>query len=213
MRPYQRADREHIRRICYKTADAGASAASFFADQEVFNDAVTAYYTDYQPDALWVAESAGSVVGYLCGCFDAARYTHVMSFFIIPKVLLKACARGLFVRRYFWRLIRGMLATWARGGYKRPSFSRDYPAHAHIDIDKDFRGCGVGRLLMEQFLRQARAGNVRGVHLSTRLDNTQACAFFEALGFRLLGRYPVLLPQTKGYKESEIGIFGIGLLP
>ncbi|HNX80616.1 MAG TPA: GNAT family N-acetyltransferase [Candidatus Omnitrophota bacterium] len=211
IRQFRSVDRAHVRRICYATADAGSSAESFFADREIFCDAVTAYYTDYQKDLLLVAESQGNVVGYLCGCFDTKRYNQVMAYVVIPKIFLKACLRGLFFRLYFWRLVRGMFATWAKGGYHRPSFVQEYPAHLHIDIDKDSRGGGIGRLLMKRFLEQARTRSVCGVHLSTRQDNTAACLFFEKCGFRILGTFPVIFPNGKTYQESAIVIYGIKL--
>lgn len=211
IRQYRDVDREHVRRICYETADAGHSAQVFFADRDIFSDAVTRYYTDFQGDSLWVAESAGRVVGYLCGCFDTVRYNRIMTATIIPRIFLKACVRGLFFRRYFWRIIRGMMITWVRGGYNRPSFLAAYPAHMHIDIEADFRAHGIGRLLMESFFTQARAHGICGIHLSTRQDNPSACVFFEKLGFRVLGRYPVVFPHRQTYKESAIVIYGVTL--
>jgi len=63
---------------------------------------------------------------------------------------------------------------------------RTYPAHLHINVDKPWRGRGIGLLLMQACLDQLRTLRVSGVHLHTTNMNQAACRLYEALGFQLL---------------------------
>ena len=51
-------------------------------------------------------------------------------------------------------------------------------------VTEEVRGKGVGRLLIEEALEQARAMNCSSLDTSTELDNHKAIAFYEKLGFK-----------------------------
>ena len=72
VRPYEPRDRAAVRQIAWDTADNG-EPVSFFSDREVFADILTRYYTDFEPQSLWVVDHAGQAVGYLSGCLDDRR--------------------------------------------------------------------------------------------------------------------------------------------
>jgi hypothetical protein len=74
IRPYGPADRPAVRRICEDTADRGAPLAWLRQDREFVVDLVTRYYTDYEPESTWVAESDGRVIGYLTAALDNRLY-------------------------------------------------------------------------------------------------------------------------------------------
>ncbi len=76
------------------------------------------------------------------------------------------------------------------GGYLRneePSVDLAiYPAHLHVNIDKQFRGYGVGGRLIEAYLEQLYSLGIYGVYLHTTSHNEAACHLYEKLGFQLL---------------------------
>jgi ribosomal protein S18 acetylase RimI-like enzyme len=51
-------------------------------------------------------------------------------------------------------------------------------------VTEEVRGKGVGRLLIEEALEQARAMNCSSLDTSTEIDNHKAIAFYEKLGFK-----------------------------
>ena len=53
----------------------GESAESFWGHKESWADLWTSYYTDREPQSLYVATMDDSVVGYLVGCMDTAAMT------------------------------------------------------------------------------------------------------------------------------------------
>ena len=63
-----------------------------------------------------------------------------------------------------------------------------YPAHLHIDLLERVRGTGLGRRLIERQLADLAAANVAGCHLGAASTNTNAIAFYEHLGWRVLRR-------------------------
>ena len=52
-----------------------------------------------------------------------------------------------------------------------------------VRVDKTRRGQGLGRLLIEYAIAQARAAGCATTQLATRLERTEAQAFYTALGF------------------------------
>ena len=208
IRPFEPKDRQQVRSICADTADKGRPVENFFYDREIFADLLTRYYTDLDPGSLWVAVKGEEVAGYLMGCLDTRRFNGIMLWKITPKEFIRAIFRGVFLRRQTWRLVGMMLGSLRFGGFKRKIDLDMYPAHLHIDLKDGFRGQGIGRMLMEKFITQAKEKKVRGVHLTVRGDNFSACRFFENNGFKVLSRHPMLMPDGGSFIKSSTVVFG-----
>ena len=212
IRLYKISDRPMVRRICSDTADLGEPVENFFSDREIFADLITRYYTVCEPQALWVAESDTAVAGYLSGCLDNRRYARVMFEKVIPGVFIRAALRGVFWRKDTWHILIALLRSYLIGGFNRKRYLDLYSAHLHINLAADFRHQGLGKMLMERFLAQARQANILGVQAAVCQDNQPACDFFRQLGFSVLGSYPMVRP--KGKKSFQLGhtlVYGIKL--
>ncbi len=75
VRPYQPSDREAVHRIAADTAFFGAPVENFLPDRKLFSDFFMAYYTDAEPEYLWVAEHEGQVGGYFAGSLGGSKLT------------------------------------------------------------------------------------------------------------------------------------------
>lgn len=203
IRHYSAADRQAVREISCETAVLGRPIGSLAPDREIFADCITRYYTDYEPQALWVAESGGRVVGYVSGCLDSRRYRRVMAWNIVPPMLLQALARGLLFKPASWRLIRAGWMTLRLGAAADDALLEPYPAHLHINLREGFRGQGLGAKLIDTLENQLLASGVAGLHAAIRSDNTAACRLFERLGFTVLFRQPIVWPQQYGFTRHE----------
>ncbi|MBI3319395.1 MAG: GNAT family N-acetyltransferase [Candidatus Omnitrophica bacterium] len=206
IRRYERRDREAVRRIACDTADCGEPVERFFHDREVFADLVTSYYTDYEPQSLWVAEHQHEVIGYLTGCLDSRRWQRLLAWRVVPRAMVKAISRGTLWSSATWRLIHGGLQTWRQGGFPRVRVER-YPVHFHLNIQRGFRGQHVGTRLVERFLTQAQEQQRCGVHVAVRRDNMPSCAFFQRLGFVEVSSHRVIFPSGASWETHETVIY------
>ncbi|MCX7886328.1 MAG: GNAT family N-acetyltransferase [Verrucomicrobiae bacterium] len=184
VRPYEPRDREAVREICCETADNGRPMDAWFPDREIFADLLMRYYTDCEPQSLWVAESNTEVVGYLAACQNTRLFRCCMAVWILPVTILKALTRGTLWHPKIRELLRANRAAFC---HQPRAAIGAYPAHLHINLRAGFRGLRIGRSLLQHWLRAAHTARIRGVHVVVRADNTQARRFFEAMGFHLLG--------------------------
>ena len=207
IRLYRPADRPAVRAIACETAERGEPVERFFPDREVFADLLTMYYTDWEPDALWVAEQDSRVMGYLTGCLDTRRYHRVMAARIIPRAAWLGLRRGALLHRETWRLAQAGLVTWRLGGLAHVPLDA-YPAHLHCNIAPGFRDRQAGTGLVTQFLTQVADARLPGVHAAVRGDNARACRFFERLGFAMVGRARVAWPAGRTLTMHETLMYG-----
>jgi ribosomal protein S18 acetylase RimI-like enzyme len=192
IRSYEPRDRAGLRQICCDTADAGQSVEHFFPDREVFADLLTNYYTEWEPQSVFVADNDGEVAGYVTGCMDTNRFLRVMASCIVPVVLIKALFRGVLWHPQTVRLLRTNVSLWLKNGYRHGAALDGYPAHLHVNVRQSCRGRRLGQRLVEIFCERAQTGGVRGVHAGVSDGNSRARHFFEELGFVELRREPRL---------------------
>ena len=138
IRQYEPSDREAVREISCVTAFRNLGAQSIFEhaeDRELFADYWSRYYTDFEPESVWVAEQAGTVVGYLFGCVDSSRFVRTMARRIVPKIVV----------RLLWRFVLGkyrqgrsrLFVKWLllKSWREAPALPlKTYPAHFHCNI-------------------------------------------------------------------------------
>lgn len=183
VREYRETDRESVRQICLATAMVGRPANLFFDGDEILADALTAYYTDHEPESCFVAESDGKVVGYLLSSTDTRAMDDVFWGKILWPLLGKAFHQRIFYSAKNWRFFGRVLSVALKGGYWLPSFADEYPAALHINILEEYRGKGAGERLVRKCLDYLGNRDVRGARLATMSE--RAGAFFQRYGFRL----------------------------
>ncbi len=208
IRLFEQRDRERIRQICCDTADRGRPIESFYPYRDIAADLLTGYYTDYEPHSSWVAEYDSQVVGYLNGCLDSARCTRLMTIRVVPATVFKAMLSGVFWKKETWRWFKLALKSWTLGGFSRRISLRKYPAHVHINVDRLFRGKEAGHMLMDNFFLQARQAKARGIHAIVSGDNPNAQRFFEKMGFVVVSRHRMVIPNGKKDSLSYAIVYG-----
>ncbi len=151
IRKYKREDRQAVRDIAWETAFMGKPASVFFSDREIFADFLTLYFTDYEPESCFVAESKGNVIGYLIGAENETRLKKNFVFKIIPKLFIKAIARGVLLKKKNSRYLKNCFNSFLKGEFRDPDFSEEYPAILHINIIESLRKSGIGSKLVSSF--------------------------------------------------------------
>lgn len=193
VRAYESGDRAEVRALCYRVGYMGEPATFYWRHEESFADVWTTYYTDREPESLFVAIRERRVVGFLTGCVDTRTAPSPAQ--AITRAALK---HALFLRpgtaRFLWR---GLLDTVSQRG--TPSGELDdprWPSHFHINLAPEARGVGAGRSLMEAWFTRLVDVGSRGCHLGTLFENTRAIGFFESMGFERYGE-PQLAPGMR----------------
>ncbi len=184
VRTYNPEDREAVRTLYCETAFLGRPVEVFLEGREILADLMTLYYTDYEPESLFVAEAQGKVVGYLTGCKDTAKKFAVFSKKIFPKTLWKFIKSGLMFNKKNLKFLWGSFKSLFKGQLFQPKIPKIYPAHLHINIEEGFRRSGAGEKLMNAYFDYLRKNDVPGIHLSTFSDLGRN--FFAKMGFVLL---------------------------
>ncbi len=190
VRPYEARDRAAVRHICHVTGYMGEPIDWQWKDEESFADAWTGYYTDVEPESALVVDIDGEVGGYLLGCVDSRRAWNPV-YVLARHALMRGVAFRPGTARTIWRSVTDIATDAVARRLPDPKFyDARWPAHLHIDLLEVARGKGAGSELVRRWLDSLRRRNVPGCHLETLAENKAAIAFFEAIGFRRMGRTP-----------------------
>lgn len=162
--------------------------------KESFVEIWTTYYTDEEPDSLYVATIDDVVVGYLTGCMDTSSAPRTVER-VIPILDRYDLWTHPGVAGYLLRSKMDSLQDKERptGDLLDPR----WPAHLHINLLPEARGTGLGAALMEQWQNHLKQANVPGCHLGTMAENRRAITFFEKMGFEKYG-HPLPVPGLRG---------------
>jgi len=177
-------DRPAIRSISCQTAFLEMPTHIFLNNEEILADALTQYYTDYEPESCFVATYDDKVIGYLIGAKNIWRANNIFKKKIMFFLIAKAFKNGLFVSAKTLRLFFHIAISAAMGEFIAPDFSKQYPATLHVNIDKNFRGSHAGSRLIDCYLNFLDRNGISGVHFGSISDNAKD--FFLKKGFILL---------------------------
>lgn len=176
-------DLEALYAIALATGDGGADASALYHDPRLLGHIYAAPYAVLCPETVFVAEDAEGVGGYIVGAADTGAFD----------------AR---LESSWWPALRATYpapATWSRDTWTPdqrrmhaihhpprtpPAIVARYPSHLHINLLARLRGRGIGRMLMDRWLRAVRSYGSAGVHLAVGVGNWRATRFYEACGFR-----------------------------
>jgi GNAT superfamily N-acetyltransferase len=184
VRNYLPQDRNAVRDIFFETAFLGESAAAFFSDKEIVCDALTLYFTDYEPESCFVAAAGPDIVGCLIGAKKKALAEEIFSARILPRLLLKTLLRGVFLKPRNLAFLSNVLLSLAKGEFRMPVSLKEFPATLHINISKAYRNMDIGSRLIASYTEYLRNKGVHGVCLATMSES--ASRFFSSAGFRLV---------------------------
>ena len=183
IRRFTPGDREALRTIAYETSLL-EKPELFVEDREIVSDALTLYFTDYEPESCFVADHAGIVVGYLTGTKDSQKMLNIFNSKIIWRLLRKAVQRGLFLKASFLKFAWQVGISMLKGEFRMPPYNKRFQALYHINLAKDYRGGGIGGRLVKEFERYLTDNHIYSVEVGTMTG--AAKDFFEKNGYRIL---------------------------
>ena len=208
IRNFRSADAAAVREISCATLNKGEPWEELVSDKDIIADALTRYFTDFEPESTWVACIGDRVVGYLTACLYPGRYFWASLFFITPGLLVRSFARRVFLKRGIGLLLQaGIKVFFLRLFAAKPSL-KDYPAELHINFLEVARGRGAGRQLIERLMEHLKEKGSSGVHASVHSHNEDGQQFFLKMGFSALGRLPGVAFEGHQVSAAEVIIFG-----
>jgi hypothetical protein len=182
VRKYKSSDRNSVRDICSDTGLLGDPIDPFMPDRKLWADANSSYYTDIEPESLFILEDKGTILGYLFGCVDSRKEMAYRTK-IAPKIFFRILI-NILAARHLAEIRR--LFKWALTKYKleMPGFPHHY-AHLHINLIRDKRAKGWGSKLMKEYFKYLRKKGVEGVFAQVfRYGPQKSFRFFTSLGMK-----------------------------
>ncbi len=168
MRKFEEKDAEDVKKVCIALADDEWKNNSLFV--EALQDVFCRYYIEKEPENCFVAvDENDQVKGYVLGAKDYETYASRFMEDIVKKSQNPV--------------------TQAMGPSSMEaiaSFSKEYPAHLHIDLLPECQGQGIGRMLLDTLAEHFKKQGIPGLLLDVAKDNTGAIAFYEKCGFSQL---------------------------
>ena len=210
IRKFENRDRQEVRAISHDTAFMGLPASLFFEGREVVADALSLYFTDYEPEASFVAEVNSTVVGYLTGAKNKIAAEKVFKDKIMLRLFWKALKSGVLFKKKNILFISSCLKALFNGGLATPDFTSEYPATFHINLKKEFRGQNIGAALVDVYLSYLKENMIPGVHLATMSES--GADFFSKQSFQLLYETKRLYFKHLLHKDVPLYIYGKKIL-
>lgn len=190
-RPAEPRDERRLGEIAHATAYFGDPATRHFPDEALFADLWVRPYLRGGGGASFVVELDGEVQGYLLGAPDPAAYRRAVARTVQGRVLPRLLT-GQY-RRPWPGLLYLLRAALFNGPHADPAL---FPAHLHLNLLPAARGQGLSGPLLDLHLARLAELGVRGVQLSTTLENTAALRTYRRRGFVVVGvrRTPLWTP-------------------
>jgi GNAT superfamily N-acetyltransferase len=204
VRRFEERDREAIRKIC---SDAALEKPNtqFHEDRELAPLCFTDYYLEYEPESCFVGEVGGRVVGYLVGCTDTRAFNRVFRSRYLPRIVARIGWQLLTLRyrkKETYQMLWWTLMEHFRPGEKLEVPLDEYPAHTHINLVPEYRGCGLSNQLSRAFRQHMRELGITGLHgiiIERAGDNSLFNRFSGRREYRLIAtKRHVLLEKMTG---------------
>lgn len=166
VRRFEDRDREAIRKICRDAALENPTLL-FQEDPALAPLYFTDYYLEYEPESCFVGEFAGCVVGYLAGCKDTRTFNRIFRRRFLPRILARIGWKLMTLQyrnKNTYRMLWWMLMERFPQTEKLKIPLDEYPAHTHLNIVPEYRGCGVSNQLSKVFRRHLKEMGITGLH-------------------------------------------------
>ena len=183
IRAFRSDDLDNLYAICLATAAGGNEAAARYRDPKLVGHVYAAPYGVLTPESVFVVEDDEGVGGYIAGAADTRDFEARAESEWWPKLRARYPDPSDKPRDR-WSPDELMSYRIHHPDRTPDEVIRAYPSHLHINLLPRLRGRGVGRGLMDRWLRTVREMGSCGAHLVVGSTNLQAIRFYTACGFR-----------------------------
>ena len=172
IKKYDPKYKEDVREVCINTGPAAAQTDKKVHDYILFT--FCDYYIEQEPENVFVlVDKDDKAQGYIFCAADFKGYAKRFKPYLkkLRKINFKYYAEAL-GEVFVYRL-----------------YSKKYPAHLHIDLNKPLRGGGNGSKMMETLVSHMKAKGVNGIMLIVGTENKRGINFYWKNGFKILRRF------------------------
>jgi ribosomal protein S18 acetylase RimI-like enzyme len=180
LRAWRPTDHDAVYDICVRTGAAGEDATSLLRDPALLGHIYAGPYLALAPELAFVVEDDSGVAGYILGAADSAEFEDRLERDWWPELRLRYPTYRTDGSAALDDLMIALMHSPARAPAELVAA---YPSHLHIDLLPRLQGQGWGRRLIDTLVERLRAYGSHGLHLGVATANTNAQAFYRAVGF------------------------------
>lgn len=159
-----------------------------------FGDAVLSPYIKHQPENAYVAihQPTDRIIGYLTGSLGGEEFGKLQYKMVRDRVAFLGMKAAM-PWNVFDHSTRAFTFYLAVQGEKERADNPGTGAHWHFQVDKDFRGCGIGTKMYELFVEEARSAGFETIWAEVMAYKEKPREYFEELGWDVYNSKPTTI--------------------
>jgi ribosomal protein S18 acetylase RimI-like enzyme len=187
-------DEEQMRDLVFDNAFLGRPFDAICPCKQWFGDVVLTPYIDYEPENIHVAihQPSGRLIGYLTGSLGGQRFEKLQYQWVRKQVISLAVSLTM-----PWTLFEQSSRAFAahvifKGESERPNHP-ETGVHWHYQVDREFRGQGIGTKLLRRFTRDVIAHDFDRIWAEVMAYDEKPRAYFESRGWSIYDSRPTAI--------------------
>ena len=184
-------DERQMGELVFNNAFLGESFEVICPCKQWFSEVVLTPYIEHQPENIHVAvhKPTGRLIGYLTGSLGGHQFEKVQYNMVRNKIV--SLAVSLTLPWTFFQYSSRQFAAHVifKGESERPTHPQT-GVHWHFQVDKDFRGQGIGTQLLQRFIDDAVKANFGLIWAEVTSYPEKPPEYFEDRGWSIYDAKP-----------------------
>lgn len=184
-------DEQQMRELLFNNSFLGQPFDVICPCKQWFGDVILTPYIKYQPENIHVAvnKSTERLIGYLTGSTGGQQFDNEQYKWVRKKVMSLAVSLSM-PWSFFDHSSRSFAAhVIFKGESERPSHPQS-GVHWHYQVDKDFRGRGIGKKLLHRFTSDAIEADFRQIWAEVMAYPEKPQEYFQERGWSIYDAKP-----------------------
>jgi ribosomal protein S18 acetylase RimI-like enzyme len=203
-----RDDEKQMRELLFNNAFLGQPFDVICPCKQWFGDVVLTPYIKHQQENIHVAihKPSGRVIGYITGSMGGPQFDQEQYKWVRKQVI--SLAVSLTMPWTFFDQTSRLFATHVifKGESERPSHPQS-GVHWHYQVDKHFRGQGIGTKLLRRFTNDAIKARCKLIWAEVMAYKQKPVEYFEGLGWSIFDAKPTKI--FEGHVDFPVDILCI----
>lgn len=187
-------DEEQMRELVFNNAFLGEPFDVICPCKQWFGDVVLGPYIKHQPEHIHIAvhKPSGRLIGYLTGSMGEQDFEKIQYGMVRKQVMSLALSLTM-----PWTYFDQSSRTFAthvifRGERERPQHPLS-GVHWNYQVDKEFRGRGIGKTLLQRFINDAVDVGFRLIWAEVMAYSEKPRSYFEDRGWSVYDAKPTMV--------------------